>query len=128
MSSFTDGERESIRRYLGYPAAEGYISQILVSCNRLEATAPAAVDTVKSLLRELGTIQREISNARPYSDRTFQSNAGGTTQFVPGQRLDSLKSEAKRLVNEASTALQLQIFQDIYAGGGAGWGFSPVGR
>ena len=125
--SFVDSDRESIRKYLGFPPTQPFRNQIAQRCLELEQMGDEVVATVRSLIRELVKIDREISDARPFASQSFQSSAGGTRQYFPGERLNSLKGEGRRLVMELSATLQLHVHRDIYGGAG-GWNTAPVRR
>ncbi|MEL7314487.1 MAG: hypothetical protein AAFN08_05990 [Cyanobacteria bacterium J06559_3] len=126
--SFTDSDREKIRRYLGYSTAIGHINQIAQACTRLESNFPTSVETVQELLRDLERLQTEIRNARAFAAQTFSSDASGTRQNVPGLQLQTLKGEAFRITSQIAAALQLPIISNIWAGGSGSFGASPVVR
>lgn len=126
--SFTDSDREKIRRYLGYSTAVGHLSQITQACTRLETQSAATVETVQELLRDLDRLQTEIKNSRPFTAQTFSSDASGTRQNVPGLQLQTLKGEAFRIASEIADTLQLPIISNIWAGGMGSFGASPVVR
>lgn len=109
--SFTDTDKESIRRWLGYTADPASMTLIGDRCTIAAAAAPAVVGTVQGFLRELGRIDQEWKSTRPFMDRTLTSNASGTNQRSPSFARDYRQDEVRRLVNEVSTALQIPVKQ-----------------
>ncbi|EKU98467.1 hypothetical protein Lepto7375DRAFT_7754 [Leptolyngbya sp. PCC 7375] len=115
MSTFTSTDKETIRRYMGYPVDQASIQRIQTRCATVESISPQAVATAQTLLRALERLGKQLAQATPFASQTFSSNAGGTNQYLPGQRLEPLKAEVRRQVQELSTLLQLNIYRDIYA-------------
>ncbi|MEA5465273.1 hypothetical protein [Leptothoe sp. PORK10 BA2] len=113
--SFTDPDKEAIRHYLGYPVDQASIDRIQNRCAAVESLSSGAVDTAQGHIRKLQQLDKQLTQATPFAAQTFSSNAGGTNQYVPGQRLRILKDEARRHVGELASALQLTISRDIYA-------------
>jgi hypothetical protein len=122
MTTFTDAQKEQIRRYLGYSALE--TSQLNTACTRLEQASAPAVGTVQSLLRSIARVEQQVRSDRPFVARTSQSNAGGFTQMSPAVRMQAPKMEAQRLTDELARTLQLPVKAYVLGGGG----FSSQGR
>lgn len=119
--SFTAAEKEKIRRYLGYTPLD--MSQVNTACTQLEAGNVQAVATVQGLLREIAKVEQQMRSDRPFVGRTFSSNAGGTTQYSPGMRVQQPMQDAARLVQEVADTLELQVRRSPFSGG-----FSSGGR
>lgn len=114
MSTFTDADKEAIRKYMGYPMDQQWISQVQARCAVVESIGAAQVATIQGYIRALQTLDKQLTQVTPFAAQTFSSNAGGTNQYMPGQRLDILKGEARRNVQELASSLQLTITRDIY--------------
>lgn len=123
--SFTDADKENIRRWLGYTADAASMGLIGDRCALAAAAAPGVVQTVQGFLRELGRVDQEMKATRPFMDRTLTSNASGTTQRSPSFGRDYRHEEVRRLVNEVSTALQIPV-KRYPMSGASGW--SSQGR
>lgn len=116
--AFSDEQREKIRRFLGYAVEPQAIANITARCTVVSSTSPEAEETAKGLLRELGKIEQQIKNARPYAAQTFSAGSSqGTQQYLPGDRLNSLKREAKGYVDELALLLSLTVQRDVFGGG-----------
>jgi hypothetical protein len=115
MTPLNDTEREQIRRYLGYPASGQITVNVSIRCDAVLAEAPAAIETVRELLRELARLDQQRKNVTPFAAQSFSSSAAGTRQFFPGQQMAVLKEEQQRLTAELSETLSLSIYRDIYA-------------
>ena len=107
-------EHETIRHYLGFPNHPDWLSRIVVATNSL---APAQEQSLRSVLLELGRIEQQIKNVRPFAAETFSSGTGGTRQYNQGQRIPLLKREAKDYVQRLSVILNLLPQSDIFGGG-----------
>jgi hypothetical protein len=113
--SFTDPDKEALRKYLGYPIEVQSLQNISNRCAAVASTSSEAVSTIQSQLRSLERTDQQIRNAIPFSAQTFSSNAGGTQQYVPGGTIKNLKAEARQIISEISAAMSLPICRDIYA-------------
>jgi hypothetical protein len=115
MSTFTATDKEAIRRYMGYPVDQASIDRIQTRCAAVESLSAQSVVTAQTILRALERLDKQLTQATPFAAQTFSSNAGGTNQYLPGQRLEPIKAEARRQIQELSTLLQLNVYRDIYA-------------
>lgn len=117
--ALNSAEIESIRRYLGYAADAGTLSAIAAQCS-ISVSEPAEA-TVRSILRQLDRLQQQMTTAVPFSAQTFNSGAGGTQQYAPGERMGSLHREANQYIAELAATTNLIIKRRIYGtslGGG----------
>lgn len=111
---------ETLRRFLGYPAGADYVQAIADRC--AQVLSPESEATVKQHLRELGRLQQQITNTVPFAAETFNSGAGGTRQYAPGQRLGVLHEEANRYIDELASTIRMAVYRRIYGGnGGSRW-------
>lgn len=115
--SFTDSDYELIRKHLGYQATQPNMTRIIVRCAEAAALSTAVVTTVRGYLTDLERIEKQITQTRPFAAQSFNSGASGTQQYVPGERLGVLKSEAERLVNLVAQTLQLDVRSNVYTNG-----------
>jgi hypothetical protein len=106
---FTDVDKESIRRWLGYPAEASWLTLIDQRCNDAYAASPAVVQTVRSHLRELARIDQEIKSSRPFADRTLTSNASGTSQRSPSFGREYYQQQIRSLVDSIAQTLRLVV-------------------
>ncbi len=114
MSTFTDADKEAIRHYMGYPVDQALIDRVQARCTAVESLSPGAVVTAQSYIRDLQRLDKQLIQATPFASQTFSSNAGGTTQHIPGQRLATLKNEARRHICNLASLMQLIVLRDIY--------------
>lgn len=114
MSTFTDADREAIRHYLGYPVDQASIDRIQTRCADVQSLSAAAVTTAQGIIRDLQRLDKQLTQTTPFASQTFSSNAGGTNQYLPGQRLESFKAEARRHTQNLADLLNLIVYRDIY--------------
>lgn len=117
--SWNDLDRERIRKYLGYPVTAAALNLIQSKQAAISAIGgDAAIGSVQQWLMELTTIERQLNETRPFAGVATYSTAGSSTDYFFGQRMSSLREEARRYVNLVASTLELQIYDDY---------FSPVG-
>jgi hypothetical protein len=110
---FTVTDRLNVLKYLGYPL--NYANTIN---DQLALVLDAAVvEEVRSILRELNSIQTDINSARLGAGRSFQSGATGTTQYYRGDRLHELRSAGKQYVNYLAQMTNLSVHRDVFSSG-----------
>lgn len=118
-----ESDVEKIRRYLGYPGGADYRQMLSDRC--LEILDELSEDTVKGHLRQLDRLQQQLTNTAPFAAQTFSSGAGGTNQYLPGQRMASLHQEANQYIDEIASTIRMGVHRRIY---GQSWGGSRTMR
>lgn len=114
MTTFTDKHKTAIRKYLGYPASLQGKANVAAGCTRVEALGADEVLACLETLDEIDKIDKQIKNARGFAGQSFSSNASGTQQFIPGERLGSLRNEGGRYISELASTLQLLVMREYF--------------
>jgi phosphoenolpyruvate carboxylase len=121
--AWQDGDRERIRKYLGYKVQQSAIAQIEARQTEVESISSDAVTTAQGYLNELRKIEESLASKRNYAAAASHSTAGSSTDYFPGRAMADLREEGTRYARELAELLGLVVTRDIFA-----VDVAPVGR
>jgi len=111
-------DKERIRKYLGYPLDTTQLGRIQERMDIVDAYG--ATDTVRQYLMQLDKIALQIDETRPFAAIAATSNAASSTTYMPGGRMNDLRTEGRRYVQMLSSTLELHIMRDYFGSNSGG--------
>jgi hypothetical protein len=124
--TLTVAERTKIKTYLGYPLADqGWAKVLNDGCDRI--IQPEDLEAIRNTLRDITRIEQLRHNTLPFAAQTFSAGSSqGTTQFLPGQRMASLDTEGRHLVEQLASMIGLPIYANKF--NNSSWQSSGINR
>jgi hypothetical protein len=113
--AWQDGDREKIRKYLGYPVQASALATIQAQQTAIELLSVDAIATAQGFINELRKIEESIANKRNYAAAASHSTAGSSTDYFPGRAMGDLREEGSRYARELAELMGLAVRRDIFA-------------
>ena len=117
--AFSDNDIERVRKYLGYPIEQSSKANINFALAKVTNFGVDAENTIKLLLEQLDTIDKQLRQATPFAGQSFSSDAAGTKQYTPGARMENFRAEGRRRAWELKESTQLLMYKDYFAAPGS---------
>jgi hypothetical protein len=125
VAAFTDAEKASIRRYLGFSEAFHQINTMLESMmDDLASRSPAAQTQVIAILGQLAAVDAKLQHAA-LINLNFVSGDGAVFQG-PAQ-IDALQDYGRTLVQHLAITFEVTPRRDYYGAEAGAGGVIPLG-
>ena len=125
MAAFTDTEKASIRRYLGFSEAFHTINTRLEAMmDDLADRSPAAQTQVRATLALLAQVDDKLQNA---ALRNLNFVSGDGAVFLGPAQIEALQDYGRTLVQRLSIPFEVVPARDIYGAEIGSGGLIPLG-
>lgn len=117
---WAEADKESIRRWLGWPVSQRSYQRIMQKQNDVAAVGgEGAIVTTQDILLQIRLINTAINDQRDVAgladEATSTEDGASDRTFYRGQSLAELREEGRRNVRELAETLGLMIMRDVFA-------------